>query len=345
MEANNRKFYLPENIKGILNSLCARYSSKGLDILQEIIMNSDFKILENRASEHANYPRYGHTLQLIMSKYLYERIEVGKLELQETIKNDINNIYVSDEFIAEVFLTKADESESEQSEVARKLNYNNNFFSSLGSNRIWEPECFKVFLSHKNEAKKEAHILKTKLRVYGISSFVAHEDIEPTREWQTEIELALNSMDCLVALLTDKFHDSPWTDQEVGFALGRGVQVIPVRLGTDPYGFIGKLQAVVCTWQSAANSIARVLVKNKLMFDPYLHATKNCSNIEDGDYLAGLLAEIEITDQAKINELTLAFNQYTKARNTFHSPSLKPGIFEENVAKQLNRLNANARMQ
>ncbi len=29
-------------------------------------------------------------------------------------------------------------------------------------------------------------------------------------------------MDALAALLTTDFHDSNWTDQEVGFAIGRG---------------------------------------------------------------------------------------------------------------------------
>ena len=63
-----------------------------------------------------------------------------------------------------------------------------------------------------------------------MSCFVAHVDIHPTKEWQDEIESALSSMDGFVALLTDKFHESDWTDQEVGFALARGVPIIAVRL-------------------------------------------------------------------------------------------------------------------
>lgn len=47
----------------------------------------------------------------------------------------------------------------------------------------------------------------------------------------------------LVALLHDKFHESKWTDQEIGFAMGRGVPIFSVRYGQDPYGFIRRFQA------------------------------------------------------------------------------------------------------
>ena len=64
----------------------------------------------------------------------------------------------------------------------------------------------------------------------------------PTRQWQDEIEEALRSMDALAALLTPGFHESKWTDQEVGYAMGSGRLILPIRHGVDPHGFIGKYQ-------------------------------------------------------------------------------------------------------
>src|ERR1043165_320621 len=55
--------------------------------------------------------------------------------------------------------------------------------------------------------------------------------------------MALSTCDSLVALLHDNFHASNWTDQEIGFAMGRGVPTFAVRLGATPYGFIGRFQA------------------------------------------------------------------------------------------------------
>jgi hypothetical protein len=92
--------------------------------------------------------------------------------------------------------------------------------------------------------KTNTALLQQALLRYGISSFVAHNDIEPTREWQNEIIKALFTMDALVAILIPGFKESNWTDQEIGVAVGRDVLIIPIRKGLDPYGFIGKYQGL-----------------------------------------------------------------------------------------------------
>jgi hypothetical protein len=78
----------------------------------------------------------------------------------------------------------------------------------------------------------------------GFDAFVAHEDIEPSRQWREAIEEALATCHALVAYVTPDFRESNWCSQEVGWALGRGVAVLPVRAGADPYGFFGAIQAV-----------------------------------------------------------------------------------------------------
>lgn len=108
---------------------------------------------------------------------------------------------------------------------------------------FWRKDHLRLFLSHLAAHRAYAADLQEALLPYGISAFVAHNDIEPTAEWQTEIETALATCDALVALLHPSFHASNWTDQEIGFAMGRGLPVFSVRYGQDPYGFIGRLQA------------------------------------------------------------------------------------------------------
>lgn len=73
-----------------------------------------------------------------------------------------------------------------------------------------------------------------------------------SQEWQTVIESALRTMDVMVALAHEGFCASPWTQQEVGWALGRGVPVLFVRLGEDPKGFPGRWQAPSPTREAAA---------------------------------------------------------------------------------------------
>jgi nucleoside 2-deoxyribosyltransferase len=108
---------------------------------------------------------------------------------------------------------------------------------------FWRTGMFRVFLSHLAVQKEAAGKLQEACLEFGMSCFVAHSDIEPTQEWQTQIETALATSDALVALLHPDFHASNWTDQEIGYAMGRGIPVYSVRLGQDPYGFIGRFQA------------------------------------------------------------------------------------------------------
>jgi len=116
--------------------------------------------------------------------------------------------------------------------------------SDVEVRRLWPENRFRLFLSHVSKHKIAVSKLKGELELHGVAPFVAHEDIEPTFEWEHEIELALRSMHALVALITPDFHGSSWTDQEVGWAFGRGLLVVPVRLGCDPYGLLGKVQGV-----------------------------------------------------------------------------------------------------
>jgi hypothetical protein len=109
---------------------------------------------------------------------------------------------------------------------------------------FWEPFHLKLFLSHLSVFKVTTRELQKALRKFGISAFVAHVDIEPTREWQNEIEAGLYSMDALAAILMPGFKESDWTDQEIGVAIGRGVLVIPLIRGLTPYGFISKYQGL-----------------------------------------------------------------------------------------------------
>ncbi len=87
--------------------------------------------------------------------------------------------------------------------------------------------------------------LRDCLRNCWISGFVAHEDISPTDEWQTEIEKALRTMEAFVVILTPGFHQSVWTQQEIGFAVARRVKIISLKMGNeDPVGFIARHQAL-----------------------------------------------------------------------------------------------------
>ena len=77
--------------------------------------------------------------------------------------------------------------------------------------------------------------------------------------WQTEILNGLESMEIMLAFVTDDFHDSVWTNQEVGFALGRNIPIVPLKVqGQDPSGFIGKQQALKWSYDDVAEAAPKI---------------------------------------------------------------------------------------
>ncbi|WP_159079850.1 toll/interleukin-1 receptor domain-containing protein [Methyloceanibacter sp. wino2] len=119
-----------------------------------------------------------------------------------------------------------------------------------------DTKLFRLFISHISQEKVKATRLKECLATYGISGFVAHDDIHPTLEWQDEITRALFHMDAFIAMHTRGFSASTWTQQEVGFAVARGVKIVSLRMGEDPTGFIGRRQALP-RLQKRAEDIAK----------------------------------------------------------------------------------------
>jgi hypothetical protein len=175
---------------------------------------------------------------------------------------------------------------------------------------FWRKRMFRLFISHLSSEKVFAAELQEALLTFGISGFVAHNDIEPTLDWQTQIETALATADSLVALLHPAFHNSNWTDQEIGFAMGRGLPVFAVRFGQDPYGFIGRFQGFTGGGKTAS-ALAQELFdsyrKNKQTQKRMAEVLVNLFE-DSGSFVAaktriGYLEELESWDSAFVPRL------------------------------------------
>lgn len=129
---------------------------------------------------------------------------------------------------------------------------------TLGASTYWLTDHFRVFVSHVHSVKTKAHALKECLRSYGVSAFVAHDDIKVSAKWRDEILKSLYSMDACVAILTKDFTASKWTDQEVGIAVCRDVLIVPINKEVLPYGFIEELQAVKSNGMNAGQVAAKI---------------------------------------------------------------------------------------
>jgi hypothetical protein len=142
---------------------------------------------------------------------------------------------------------------------------------SLVPPKNWpDDKTFRLFISHLSKDKRHATRLRDCLVPLHISGFVAHQDIQPTLEWQREIERALNAMDAFVSIHTAGFSQSVWTQQEIGFAVARGVKIISLKFDEDPTGFISRQQALPRlnkTAEEIARELSGLLASDPLTID------------------------------------------------------------------------------
>lgn len=339
MNNNDPKFELSRNIEHYLAILSKVYSQEGSKLKQEIIVNSQIRIHEGWTYDSWDGGSHGHLLFLIIPDSLYIKIVKQKGDLRDQIRADINKVHsYQNEHIAEVIIEPKVAEDHDWRKGSGLLLTGQLVVPPKAEKRIWGEEGFRMFLCHKAEAKKQAADLKEQLCQFGVSSFVAHKDIHPTKEWQAEIENALWSMDALIALMTVGFHESLWTDQEVGFAFGRGVPVVSIKLGRDPYGFIGKFQALSCPWGKVAMEVAKLFVKHDRMLDAYIKAVQKCSSFDQGNLLSEILPSIDKISSQQANDLISAFNENIQVQDSFGFNGKKPRLFGPGLIFHLKRL-------
>lgn len=200
---------------------------------------------------------------------------------------------------------------------------------------FWNSSNLRVFLSHLSIHREFAHNLQVAMESYGISVFVAHTDIEPTTQWLDEIETALSTCEVLIALLHDGFKDSDWTDQEVGFAMGRGIPVFSIRFDQVPYGLIGRLQAFngnQKTPETLAREVFDMLRQHKQtqrrMVEILVARFESSSSFKSAKENIRLLEELEFWSHSYSERILDAAKQNSQIRDSWGVPSRVKNLVE-----------------
>ncbi len=190
---------------------------------------------------------------------------------------------------------------------------------------FWKEGNVKLFISHLARRKETATDLREELQKVAVSGFVAHSDITPSKEWQQEIELALQTCDALVALMVEGFHHSYWTDHEVGFVFGRGLPIIPVNMGEHPYGFIARFQA--CKFhdvEKLADTIFKTLINDPRSAKKMSYALVNQFERSSSFAAAGqnlkLIRKLKYWDDSLIQRIKLSVKKNDQIKGSFDVP-------------------------
>ena len=293
-------FVYPSKLPVIKNTLLARYSSKAeLSFLKKIVENSQMELELNNYYDDFGEGTYYHKLILYVPFRIYLLIGTSSQKYEDDIRIDINNVgKISGEEINCVSILVKDSP---------------SFVDSKNVDESMWDAGFRVFISHRVEDKIKATELKKHLAKYGITAFVAHEDIEPNKEWMTTIENALLSMDAFVALVTEGYNDKIWTQQEVGFAYCmnkmKGIPFVSIRMNNDPKGFFSYVQAFSPQTDNYAESLCEQWIDRPRMIDSLIIALKNSTCYTDSARYYELLKKTRNITEEQIKQLVATFNE------------------------------------
>lgn len=241
MTTNN---VLPSKLNAYVRRLRAEYQ-RDAPHLAAILEAARIGIIENSSYDNWNGGTNLHSVQLFLPPEALGNIRVSEQgDVASKICQDLNHCatgYDNEGFHQVIF-----EMDDENDPSFQKATY----ISQLPKTNpdalsIWKPGEIRLFISHRDAYKAQAHQLADALEAFGVSSFVAHDTIEPMTTWKDEILRGLETMEVMLALITDDFEQSYWTQQEIGFALGCEIQIIPVMVGSKaPPGFIASTQGL-----------------------------------------------------------------------------------------------------
>ncbi len=330
------KCQLPQKIEQYAASLSKMYEVSGEKDLQAMLVNADFS-LEEAEYDNWNGGQTGFLVRMSVPGELFALAVEKKDECESRLYQALGKlINIPGEYISSVSIEMSLAGNHDWREKSGLKVTSQKIVSADNQDRIWAPEYLRVFLSHKAEFKLETAKIQEAFGEMGISAFVAHNDIEPTAVWQTTIEEALFSMDVFVALLTDGFHDSNWTDQEVGIAIGREVPIISVRLGKDPYGFIGKYQGMPGMGKDMrliANELFGIIAKRPEIKDRLAKSVvKKFHSADcwgDANWLIKLIDQFDKLSPGLIKMLEEAWNENDQVYGANIVKKMFPGVLQK----------------
>ena len=263
---NGAAEHAPElELKQLVYAASLILTAKGDEISASILVNSKACVEFQEREYHFGESSDHYHLRLDVPDDSYIKIAATLEDIRNTIQKALNEAIQRDHLrITSVRLVPDEESVTRWANSHGLFaNAQNDYVANRGYD-LWDAGL-RVFISHHSSSKEDATQLAELLENRGMSAFVAHLDIEPLSEWEKEMEDRLRTMDVLVALLTEEFKESDWCSQEIGYAVAIGVPIFHVRMGIDPFGFIGRYQAITDGIESVTDCIERELSNHPRM--------------------------------------------------------------------------------
>jgi len=145
----------------------------------------------------------------------------------------------------------------------------------------------KIFFSYSRYDSAFVLKLANDLRNAGLSVWLDQLDIPPGKHWDKEIEIALNSANCVLAIISPKSLASDNAMDEISYALEEKKRVIPVMLTDSDTSFrLRRLQRVdfTCEYESGLKQLLLALQPEKSLRSAlveYTHGKEDNNSQQD----------------------------------------------------------------
>jgi hypothetical protein len=319
-----------------LRQLAAVYDREQSSYRRDVITHGKWHLREGVEHDNWNGGMAGHTVMLFAPLRIVCQVSVGDQNAHAAaILEDLRSLSSSpDEYFASVIIEVEDDSDPE---CRNAIPLSERAIADPDSLAIWKPGLARVFMSHRDRVKVEVQQIADAMETYGMSCFVAHETIPDDEDWQKVILDGLDTMEIMVAVTTDDFSQSPFCMQEVGYALGRRIPVVSLKIeGRDPSGFLAHKQATRGSLEApiaAAQKLAPLLSKRLRALDRYrsilINSFCQATDFNEARYrFDRLKAGVPTLDEAQAQQIASAYRD---------NPQLHQAIYLDN---HYNRLTA-----
>ena len=214
-------YIIPKRMKQYVRRLVLEYDHTSFERIGAVVSSSEFRI-EEEADYDWNSQRHGHDVIFLVPEHMMVNIPLNEQKnIEARLAEDLNKAcsFARDEYIANVRFDYLDEDGNVEPLTVIPSGAPHDY------ERLWRPHNLRLFISHRDTEKVQVQDLASHLEVNGVSSFVAHQTIEPDEDWQKEIRAALQSMDAMLVFITNNLFESIWVNREIGYALARSVPI------------------------------------------------------------------------------------------------------------------------
>jgi len=112
------------------------------------------------------------------------------------------------------------------------------------TNKISIKHPYRVFVSYSHENQNEAKIVCEHLKKIGVQAVSDHL-LSPGMPFGDEIKRHITYAHIFIPLVTESSNQRPWVHQEVGYAIGMGVPILPLAIERVPEGLVHQIQSIV----------------------------------------------------------------------------------------------------